>query len=72
MQRKCDVMGKRGVNRTHDVVVLAAHGFGGARVATAHADDVDGRAGKANKDIDTLNDNAKQSEEEGGSGIASL
>lgn len=63
---------EEGLHRTHDVVVLATHGVGRARVATAHADDGDGRAVKANKDIDTLNDNAKQSEEEGGSGIASL
>ena len=60
------------MHRTHDVVVVAAHGLGIARVTSAHADDGNGRAVKANKDIDTLNDDAKKSEEEGGSGIASL
>ena len=64
--------GEEELHRTHDVVVLAAHSVGRARSTSAHANDGDGRAVKANKDIDTLNDNAKQSEEEGGSGIASL
>ena len=44
---------------TYDVVVLAADSGGAARVAGADANDGDGRAVKANKDIDTLNDDAK-------------
>ena len=50
-------------NGTHDVVVLAADSLGIARVTGGHADDGDGRAGEADKDVDALDNNAKQAEE---------
>ena len=44
---------------TYDVVVVAAHSVSAARVASAHTDDADGRAVKANKGVDVLEDNAQ-------------
>ena len=51
-------------NDTHDIVVLAADGLGTARIAGADTDDGDGRAVEADEHIDTLDDDAEETEEE--------
>ena len=57
---------------THDVVVLAAHGGRRAGVAASDADDGDGGAGEADKDVQVLEDNTKQAEDRSRACIASL
>ena len=52
------------MEKTYDVVVLAADRVGGARAAGADADDGDGRAVEAEHHVETLDDDAEQTEEE--------
>ena len=57
---------------THDVVVVAAHGVGAARVTSAHTDDADGRAVKANEGVEIPEDNAQEAENSGDAGGVGL
>lgn len=50
-------------NNTHEAVVLAAYGFGGARAAGADAYDGEGRAGEANGGGHIAENNAKEAQE---------
>lgn len=45
---------------THDVVVLAAHDAGRARVAAAHADDGERRAVEPDEEVRILQDYTEQ------------
>ena len=57
---------------THNVVVLAADSLGGARAAGADTNDGDGRAGKADEDVDTLDNDAEEAEEASNGGVRGL
>ena len=53
-----------GVQRTYNVVVGAADGFGGAGVASANTDDGEGRAVQANEASDVPKNDTEQTEEQ--------
>ena len=57
---------------TYEVVVLAADGLLNAVRTASNADDRDGVAAQADKNIDVLEDNAQQAEESGDSGSGGL
>ena len=66
---------KRGMSTnpwTHDVVVLAAHHVGRARVTTANTDDGDRGAVEAKEKIDTVDDDAEQPQKQTENGVIGL
>lgn len=48
---------------TYDIIVLAAHDIGRAGAAAANPNNIDGRAGEADKDIEALDDEVEQAED---------
>ena len=67
---ECDISIKE--RSTYEVVVLAADGLLNAVRTASNADDRDGVAAQADKNIDVLEDNAQQAEESGDSGSGGL
>ena len=57
---------------TYDVVVVAAHSIGAARVACAHADNADRRAVETNEGGDILDDDAQETEDGSNASVVSL
>ena len=57
---------------THDIVVLAAHDAGRARVAAAHTDDGERRAVEPDEKVRVLQDYTEQPQEGGARGRARL
>ena len=57
---------------TYDVVVVAAHSVGTARIASAHANDADRRAVEADEGVDILEDDAQEAEDSSNAGVVGL
>ena len=57
---------------TYDIIVLAAHDISRAGAAATNPNNIDGRAGEADKDVQVLEDDTKQAEDRSRACIASL